>query len=1232
MITLSFYRSESFDTSEIPAEWRANIMVSRFLNTYRVTISVDVEDSSYRYRALMQRPQLALKFSLPYFVEFPVGTSCTFQGQTFTLNAPENLKRQGSRNIEYSMTLGTKEDNLALYKFRNSVDGRLKWSMCAKPHEFIEEIVKCLNKRDGANVWYCQKSNIIEATEKTIEFNHVYCDSALSSVAETFETEYEIINHSDGRYEIALHKVEYSKDNPLPLSYGRGNGFVPGVGRTTEQDGQPVKRLYCQGGDRNIDRSKYGTLFNYSNNPGELRLPKSQTLEYEGREYTTDPDGFYIERSDVISTAKKEDSLDCSEIYPSYIGTVSSVKNPKPDKNWWDIIDENIPPSLNFNNYLIAGESMTIIFQSGMLAGREFEVKYRHDERRWELVPMEEDGITFPNDTFKPNADAAHPDTYAVFGIMLPEAYICENETKTGAAWDMFREGARYLYEHEDQKFTFAGELQSLYAKRNWTTIGAYMKVGAYIHFTDEHFAVNGLDIRIIGVKEYINSPFAPTLEISNSIQSPTTASSELENISNQEVFIEDKHREAIQYSKRRFRDALETISMLEDAQLANFNSAISPVAIQTMAMLVGDESLQFLIGLTIKTIGKDTWGVSFNNNHLTAPAGFLRHMTLGVNSITSEHETSDYLTWKMPALNKTPQESNKKYYLYAKVRRVGMVFDLTLQDYVNLNPGEWVLDNKSHALDEDSAYYYLLVGMLNSEFRGERSFVTMYGFTEILPGQITTDVIKSAAGDSYFNLKDNRFALGEKLEFNVSDDPEDKDILRLRGALVQSASGETSPLPCYRGVFSKTVRYYRGDVVSYTTPDEITSTYICKATASGGIINLYPTEEAYWDIYAKGVKGNPGTNGKDAPIMVFCGNYDSNKTYYGNAFRIDCVKYGDTYYVAKPDAPNGTSGFVGYTPTESADYWRAFGASFESIATALMLAEKATIGNWYIAGDNIASTHGTVNGQESDDFTHPSFRPDVILDGATGELVLYSGKYPRVRLSNASVSELFNETLLQEAKINRYFQTTLKPYIPYGGSQYRSSVGILGTISIGHMEEDSVIKIEQFSINFNVPYNDYNPSGTSVTASVNGVDLKVTVKRDGVAVTSFSGTSGVAKSSGETLSIGVTSPHSYTVPSGGGNYTLEISLKDIGFTVSNSGLLKDTTMHAYVKGSYIHGGFNRTVIGNDGIGSFWNNAVFVFSQNGLITRFGNIGFKVSPAGIQRSNNANLENPTWTNL
>jgi len=793
------------------------MLTLHFNNT---TLDVQESDSSYRYRSLMSKPQLVLKFSLSEFVEIPVGAWCEYQGVKYKLGSPENIKKNGTRNIEYTLTLGTLEDNMSLYKMRNPVDKRLKWSMCAKPHELVEAIVWNLNQRDGAGVW--KVGECLDAAEQTVEFNHTYVDAALQDVANKFETEWEIND-----YTISLHKVEYFKDDPLPLAYGKGNGFEPGVGRTTQSDELPIKRLYVQGGDRNIDRSKYGSA--------ELLLPKSQTLVYEGRTYQSDAEGYSIERIDKISDAVKEDSLDCSEIYPSREGTVSKVETMDVGKNFYDIIDNSIPAELNFNDYIIEGETATISFQKGMLAGddKQFEFKYNHSERRFELVPQEIDGVTMPNETFKP----AVGDTYAIFGIMLPDAYICNNTDKTGASWDMFREAARKLYENEDPKFTFTGTLQGLWAKKNWLRVGGRLKVGGYVLFTDEQFAPDGIPIRITGIKEFLTSPYAPVLEISNSV-SGKSVSSQLREIGQNEVATDNSIRNAVSYTKRRFRDVRETMAMLEDSMLDNFTNSINPLTVQTMMMLVGDESLQFRFVASKTDLTAVGDGITYDNTakQLHIPHGFIQHMTLGIGTISSSHADSEYKVWEMNEyLSPYLDNGAKKYYLYAKVSRT----DTTVK-------GDFLLSDRAIKMTDVAGYYHLLVGILNSEYDGERSYVSLYGFSEILPGRITTDKIVSSDGKTYFDLLLGE--IGGNIKFIASD-----------GSLKDVADLERTDLDYLKEAFKDATTEIDGGV------------------ALSGFVGV---RDALKNVIAALCGYNP-TSEDDYPL-IFAGAQQGNVEYYG--------------------------------------------------------------------------------------------------------------------------------------------------------------------------------------------------------------------------------------------------------------------------------------------------------------------------------------------------------------
>ena len=711
------------------------------------TIELLTDDNSYSYEAVMGEDTLTLYFSHPGYLNVPVGSWCEFYGKRYSLKKDSNFKKNGERNYSYTLVLETSKADTELWKIRNTVDNRIKFPYTAKPKEHLKLIVDNLNRRSSG--WVI--GDCIDGTEKLINYNHTVCLDALSQLAETYEIEYQITETViEGVHTKTVHlkKVEYNKDNPLTLSYGKGHGFKTGVGR--ESGDIPPEIILVETTDRNIDYSKYGAK--------ELLMPKSQTIRYDGtrfegeegfnasasRTYKTDEYGTSVMRADRELTTSKEDSLDCTEIYPSRVGEVSKVTTINTEKHFYDFYDAGIPNNLNFEDCLIEGEKMTVIFQSGMLSGKEFEVKYTHVGRKFEIVPQEIDGITMPDGgVWMPEVG----DKYAVFGIQLPEAYISDNATRTGASWDVFREAVKYLYEHEDKKFTFTGTLDGIWAKKRWLTVGGKIVLGGFVSFTDNQFHPEGSLIRIVGIKRYVNNPYSPEIELSNTPVG-TSVASELNKIETNEVQVEENHKQALQFTKRYYRDAKETMEMLADS-LLSFSGAINPITVATMQMLVGDESLQYRFVNSKTNPVVVNHDISYNSSTkvLNAPAGIIQHMTLGITSLSNTHAASDYKYWDMAEYN-SPSLTNpeKKFYLYAKCSK-------------DNQSGMFLLSETAIALEQIDGYYHLLVGILNSENNGERSFATLYGFTEILPGRVTTEKIVSSDGKTYFDLVANEIA-----------------------------------------------------------------------------------------------------------------------------------------------------------------------------------------------------------------------------------------------------------------------------------------------------------------------------------------------------------------------------------------------------------------------------------------------------------------------------------------
>lgn len=66
-------------------------------------LDITVDDNSYRNRAIMGDDNITLYYSLAEHVELAVGCYCVFQGETYTLERPENFKMKHSRHFEYTV-------------------------------------------------------------------------------------------------------------------------------------------------------------------------------------------------------------------------------------------------------------------------------------------------------------------------------------------------------------------------------------------------------------------------------------------------------------------------------------------------------------------------------------------------------------------------------------------------------------------------------------------------------------------------------------------------------------------------------------------------------------------------------------------------------------------------------------------------------------------------------------------------------------------------------------------------------------------------------------------------------------------------------------------------------------------------------------------------------------------------------------------------------------------------
>lgn len=497
-------------------------------------IDITLDDNSYRRRELMGEDYVSLSFKLPEYVDIPVGAYCEIGGDRYNLDTPPSVSISSRRCFVYDARFDGWRAKLKQRVFVNTVDSRVVFPLTAKPHEHLKMLVDNLNRIDGGE-W--SAGLCIQRDEKCITYDKLSCWDALQLIADTFETEFDIVGKT-----ISLAKVEYNKVLPLQIAYGRGNGLRSGVKRTSQQEEFPIDYLYVQGGEQNIDKSRYGYKSLQLPPPTVTYLPFRiipQTIRYDGYRFDDEPnfnDGnalTYLCIGSIVvreTTAPRlaEGCIDCTHIYPKRVGVVSGITVTPPESEdeyaLYDITDDSIPQNLDYKDYMIGGETTKIVFQSGMLAGKEFDVDdYIHDgdeehpARTFLLKSAEIDGEVMPNETYTP----AVGDKYAVFGCSLPMAYICDNSTRTGASWEMFREAVRYFHDRNIRRFTFRGEMDEIWVREHWMTEGHKFRAGGCVVIFDDDVIGDGVGFasRITSVKDYINNPYKIEIELSNTLR-----------------------------------------------------------------------------------------------------------------------------------------------------------------------------------------------------------------------------------------------------------------------------------------------------------------------------------------------------------------------------------------------------------------------------------------------------------------------------------------------------------------------------------------------------------------------------------------------------------------------------------------------------------------------------------------------------------------------------------------
>ena len=275
----------------------------------------------------------------------------------------------------------------------------------------------------------------------------------------------------------------------------------------------------------------------------------------------------------------------------------------------------------------------------------------------------------------------------------------------------------------------------------------------------------------------------------------------------------------------------------------------IKPNSIETLYLSVGAKSWDFMLYADIKPNAVVS-GHTPNFDNIYLSAGTLVHHEIRWGADTDEGHA-----WTIETeLVTTGLARNSIFYIYVKCYSDGTA--------------EWIVDNYSHTVNSEANCYYFLVGVLYESLLSgetiphERGDSITYGKTWINGRFITTGIIKSLGGKSFFDLDNGHFYIGDNANIASATKYLDMNVdgtFRMKNITIVSGSG-SSILGAFMGAYSAATPYYEGDTVTYQGG---LWRYIYASSTSGHA----PTNTTYWAVQA-----SKGTDGTSVSIKGACG------------------------------------------------------------------------------------------------------------------------------------------------------------------------------------------------------------------------------------------------------------------------------------------------------------------------------------------------------------------------
>lgn len=522
--------------------------------------SVVVGSNSFVFSQIMGENYLQLEFKHGDYIDIRRDSYCIYGGVKYTLIQAVIVDKTSTVEYNYTARFEAPQELLKnIIMTHMAGEGQTltqayerNFSLAGTAREHVEMLLRNTG-RLNANFSIGTIDTSLTGV-KVVAYNVVDCKSALQLIANAFETEWWVEGNETNGYTVNLGKCSFSESNPTPIAYGYDNGVLGGAKRQLHKDAQRMTHIAVQGGSRNIN-----TLSQLPNVPAyqfsTLHLPLLAnavdgvgTIYYDVKNNKFEGETGFVSANSVLLTIDRnantmtsslftegedvvvERAYDLSEYYPQKTRKVTAFAFQRNNTEFY-IEDSTIESACDYKAYQLGGEKITIVFQTGALAGKTFDViNYDHTNRRFECALADYDTISMPSvdiEMWRPVADSVYGgDEFIVYGTALPRTYFADTTTDpySGAEWDMCRRTASILCENFNDKFSYSLPIDANWLSKRTEEERERLRCGFWVHFSDNQLCGGGEDIRITAVKQYLTKPLQPELTIGDEVKRVSVA------------------------------------------------------------------------------------------------------------------------------------------------------------------------------------------------------------------------------------------------------------------------------------------------------------------------------------------------------------------------------------------------------------------------------------------------------------------------------------------------------------------------------------------------------------------------------------------------------------------------------------------------------------------------------------------------------------------------------------